>query len=71
MIILFWKKILVKEIFLLLFIEYTVSVEYKKASEKAQKPLHLTSGSVGSDLFSEKNTPCMLCNLCWLILIYT
>ena len=31
-----------------------MSVDYIKASDKAQEPLHLTSDSVGSDLFSAK-----------------
>ena len=34
------------------FLENTVSVECLKASTNAMKPLHLTSGSAGSDLFS-------------------
>ena len=33
---------------------YSVLVEFMKASEEAKTPLHLTSGSVGSDLFSTK-----------------
>ena len=51
------KKILIEKSYLCYFIvylEYTVSVDYIKVSDKAHKPLHLTSGSVGSDLFSAK-----------------
>ena len=47
LITLFLKRIMTKCIF---FLEKTVSVEFARNAPNAMKPLHLTSGSVGSDL---------------------
>ena len=50
------KKNLIKKLpcYFIVCLEHTVSVDYIKASDKAQEPLHLTSGPVESDLFSAK-----------------